>query len=106
MKITAFNPIIVTPNAADAVALFEELGFERRHTKEGIEGNVTSYDLKYGDFRVNVAQADNMPQDLTAIRMNVRDFDEAYDFLTSKQVTLTPKCDRCSDPLSAFLRKS
>ena len=81
MKITAFNPIIVTPNAADAVALFEELGFERRHTKEGIEGNVTSYDLKYGDFRVNVAQADNMPQDLTAIRMNVRDFDEAIKFL-------------------------
>ena len=96
MKITAFNPIIVTPNAADAVALFEELGFERRHTKEGIEGNVTSYDLKYGDFRVNVAQADNMPQDLTAIRMNVRDFDEAYDFLTSKGF-VNPQGDRITE---------
>ena len=85
MKITAFNPIIVTPNAAEIVALFEELGFERRHTKTGIGGDVTSYDLKYDDkFRVNVAQSDVMPQDLTAIRISVRDFDEAYNFLTSK----------------------
>ncbi len=84
MKITAFNPLILTSNAADTVALFEELGFERRHTKEGIEGDVTSYDLKLGDdFRVNVAQT-SMPQDWTVIRMNVRDFDEAYEFLTSK----------------------
>lgn len=97
MKITAFNPIIVTPNAAEAVALFEELGFERRHTKTGIEGDVTSYDLKYSDdFRVNVAQADNMPQDLTAIRMNVRDFDEAYNFLTSKGF-VNPQGDKITE---------
>ena len=25
-----------------------------------------------------------MPRDLTAIRMNVRDFDEAYEFLTAR----------------------
>ncbi len=85
MKITAFNPIIITPNAAEIVDLFEELGFERRHTKKGIQGDVTSYDLKYDDkFRVNVAQADTMPQDLTAVRVSVRDFDEAYNLLTSK----------------------
>ena len=85
MKITAFNPLILTPNAADAVALFEELGFTQAHTKTGIEGDVTSYDLKLGeDFRVDVAQVDSMPQDMTVIRMNVRDFDEAYDFLISK----------------------
>ena len=97
MKITAFNPIIVTPKAAEIVALFEELGFERRHTKTGIEGDVISYDLKYGDdFRVNVAQADNMPQDLTAVRINVRDFDEAYNFLTSKGF-VNPQGDRITD---------
>lgn len=85
MKITAFNPSIVTANAEETIALFEELGFTRAHTKTGIDGHVTSVDLKYGeDFRVNVAQLDNQPQDMTVIRMNVRDFDEAYDFLVSK----------------------
>ena len=76
---------IVTANAEETIALFEELGFTRAHTKTGIDGHVTSVDLKYGeDFRVNVAQLDNQPQDMTVIRMNVRDFDEAYDFLVSK----------------------
>ncbi len=28
MKITSFNPLIITQNAADTVKLFEELGFE------------------------------------------------------------------------------
>ena len=36
MKITSFNPLIVTKDAESAIALFEELGFERRHTKQGI----------------------------------------------------------------------
>ena len=85
MKITAFNPFILSPNAEEVVALFEELGFESAHTMDVIDGRVINYDLKLGeDFRVDVAQSDKMPQDLTAIRMNVRDFDEAYDFLVSK----------------------
>ena len=32
MKITSFNPIIVTKDRASAVELFEQLGFEQRHT--------------------------------------------------------------------------
>ena len=84
MKITAFNPLIVSPKAAEVIALMEALGFERAHTKTGIEENITSVDLKHpGGFRVDVAQVDQFPQDLTAIRMNVRDFDEAYEFLTA-----------------------
>ena len=87
MKITAFNPLILTSHAAETVALLEELGFTHAHTKTGVgaEGNVSSFDLKYGeDFRVDVAQVDAFPQDMTVIRMNVRDFDEVYDFLVSK----------------------
>ena len=85
MKITAFNPLLITSHATEIVALFEELGFEQAHSKTGIPGDITSYDLKYGeDFRVDVTQVDSMPQDMTTIRMNVRDFDEAYDFLVSK----------------------
>jgi hypothetical protein len=85
MKITAFNPFIVSTKAEEVVALFEELGFEHAHTKEGINGHVTSYDLKYGeDFRVDVTQAEGAPEGMMVIRMNVRDFDEAYDLLVSK----------------------
>ena len=85
MKITAFNPLIITPKAADAVALFEALGFEHAHTKTGIEDDITSFDLKLGeDFRMDVTQVDQMPQDMTTIRMSVDDFDEAYELLLSK----------------------
>ena len=86
MTITSFNPLIVTKDAEATIALFEALGFERAHTKTGIShSDVTSIDLKYGeDFRVDVATVDKFPQDMTVIRMNVRDFDEAYDFLVSK----------------------
>lgn len=34
MKITTFDPIIITPNAADAVSVFEGLGFEKTHAPE------------------------------------------------------------------------
>ena len=85
MKITAFNPLILTKNAADVIALLEELGFEHAHTKTGIEGHVTSEDMKHpGGFRVDVANTDALPQDMTAIRINVDNFEEAYEFLTSK----------------------
>ena len=36
MKITSFNPLIVTKDAESAIKLFEALGFERRHTKDSI----------------------------------------------------------------------
>ena len=98
MKITAFNPCILTSKSADTVALLEELGFARAHTKTGIEENVTSIDLKYGeDFRVDVAQVDQFAQDMTVIRMNVRDFDEAYDFLVSKGFTNAGGGDKVTD---------
>jgi glutaminase len=84
MKITAFNPLIVTKDAKAATELFEALGFEHAHKKTGInDEDITSFDMKHpGGFRVDVAQVDQMPQDMTAIRMNVRDFDEAFKFLS------------------------
>lgn len=87
MKITSFNPLIVTKDADTAVRLFEELGFERRHTitVETSDGHdTTSYRMKNeGGFYVDIAQNDRVPQDLTLIRMNVSDFDESYEFLTA-----------------------
>ncbi len=89
MKITSFNPLIVTKDAEPAIALFEALGFERRHTKTGInDKDITSVRMRYtGEdgtvFHVDIAQAP-VPKDITAIRMNVRDFDEAYKMLEEK----------------------
>ena len=89
MKITTFNPAIVTKDAASVIALFEALGFERRHTKTGInDSDITNVRMRYTNedgkiFHVDIAQAP-VPQDVTAIRMNVRDFDEAYKMLEEK----------------------
>ena len=84
MKITAFNPIIISPKADEAIELFEALGFERRHQKDGIEENITSVDLKHADgFRVDVTKVEQLPQAMTSIRMTVSDFDEVYKLLES-----------------------
>ena len=87
MKITTFNPQIITEDAESAARLFEAMGFERRHMKTGInDKDITSVSMKDASgFHVDVAQVEpgHMPRDLTAIRMNVRDFDEAYDFLVA-----------------------
>lgn len=88
MTITSFNPLIVTKDAEAAIALFEALGFERRHMKTGINGHISSVRMRYtGEdgkvFHVDVTQAP-VPQDIATIRMNVRDFDEAYQMLEEK----------------------
>ena len=89
MTITSFNPLIVTKDAESVIALFEALGFERRHTKTGInDKDITDVRMRYtGEdgkvFHVDVTSAP-VPQDITTIRMNVRDFDEAYGLLEGK----------------------
>ena len=86
MKITGFCPIIVSQDWEAAVKVFEDLGFERIHTKSGIEGGAnTNYNLKdENGNRINIASSTKIPRDLMAINMNVDNFDEAYDFLISR----------------------
>lgn len=86
MKITSFNPLIVTSKSEEIIALLEALGFERRHKKTGInDKDITTVSMKDANgFRIDVTQVDQMPQDITSIRMNVDDFDEAYEFLTAR----------------------
>ena len=89
MTITSFNPLIVTQHAQETIALFEALGFERRHMKTGInDKDISSVRMRYtGEdgkvFHVDVTSAP-VPQDITTIRMNIRDFDEAYQKLEEK----------------------
>ena len=83
MKITSFNPLIVTRDSESAIALFEELGFVRRHTKEGIsENNVTDIRMKDANgFYVDVTQGTG---EWMMIRMNVDNLDEAVAFLEAR----------------------
>lgn len=86
MKITTFNPQIITKDAEPVVRFFEELGFAKRHDQEGIgEMNVEGIRMKdLNGFYLDISQADiPIPHDMVAIRMNVDDFDEAYKLLES-----------------------
>ena len=87
MIITSFNPQIITNDADSIVRLFEELGFEKRHTKKNIgDKNVTGVVMKNADgFHLDISQPEmEIPQDIQAIRINVRDFEETYELLISK----------------------
>ena len=84
MKITGFQPLIVSRNADELIGLFEDLGFEKRHEKCGIDGkemsNVTMKDANGN--RVDITKGAEVRQTLTAIRMNVDDFPGAFYVLT------------------------
>lgn len=85
MEITTFNPLIVSNKADELVELFKELGFEMRHAPlmDQID-TPAEQDFRLKDangFSVDVAQHPSVPQDYIIIRMNVRNFDEAYEIL-------------------------
>lgn len=85
MKITTFNPQIITKNAEYTVELFQSLGFEKQHNPKGIgELNVEGIRMKdKNGFDLDISTPDvPLPQDITVIRMNVDDFEEAYKLLT------------------------
>ena len=86
MKITTFNPMIITAHPEAAIKVFEDLGFERHHEKIGIDHTDAS-DVRMKDANgnyVDVLDVFYMKEDRMAIRMNVDNFEEAYDFLIAK----------------------
>jgi hypothetical protein len=90
MKITSFNPMILSPKADEVIKLFEELGFEKTHAPvvEVGTSRITSTRMKDANgFHIDIAGVNSMPQDRTIIRMNVDDFNEAYDMLAAKGFT-------------------
>lgn len=91
MKITGFNPMIITKDPVSAIVLFEELGFLPWHNKTGDEKLAFST-VRMKDangFYVDVVEAESAPtkHDQTAIRINVDDFEEACKLLLSKGFT-------------------
>ena len=68
-KITGFNPLIATKDAESAISLFEALGFEKRHTKEGVgEDNATDVRMQDANgFHVDVARVESLEKDMAGI---------------------------------------
>lgn len=102
MKITGFCPMIISKDADSIVKQFESLGFEKRHTKKDIEeGANTNFALKDANgYRINVASSKILPQTLTALTINVDNFQEAYDFFISRGF-VNPRGDKVSDTSSS-----
>ncbi|MBE7003259.1 MAG: hypothetical protein E7425_03100 [Ruminococcaceae bacterium] len=101
MQITTFNPMILTGKSDEVIKLFEELGFERRHEVENVDDKgITSVRMKDANgFCVDVAQIPT-EKDIATMRMNVRDFDEAYEFLKARGFT-NPQGDHIVESASA-----
>ena len=89
MKITTFNPMIISSKADEVVKLFEAFGFEKTHMKRGVDRQDTSNSRMKspGGFHVDVASAGEVPRDITVIRINVDNFDEAHDFFLRRGFT-------------------
>lgn len=83
MKITSFNPLIATTDAEPLVSLFEELGFESRHTKGGISiNNAKNIRMKDANgFHLDITEG---TEERLMIRMNVDDIEEAVEFLEAR----------------------
>ena len=103
MQITTFNPMILSKNADEIIKLFEELGFERRHKVDNIDDkDISSVRMKDANgFHVDIAQVESMERDMTTMRMNVRDFDEAYAFLKARGFKNAIGEDRAAESKSA-----
>ena len=103
MKITTFNPMILSKNAEEIIKLFEELGFEKKHQKDNIDNkDITSVRMTDANgFHVDVAKIHDKDKDITTMRMNVDDYDEAYEFLKGKGFKNASGEDRAVESKSA-----
>ncbi|MBR6874273.1 MAG: hypothetical protein IKN17_12285 [Ruminococcus sp.] len=86
MKITTFNPSIITNDAEPVIQLFKELGFEQTHNKaENNDVEFSAHRMKNeGGFHVDVVEVPAVKQTYTAIRINVDNYEEAIEFFMSK----------------------
>ena len=77
MKISSICPLIVSPKADELIKIFEELGFEAAHVKSDIEGGQNIN-------RIDITSTEHLEKDLTSIKINVDNFEEALEFFKSK----------------------
>jgi catechol 2,3-dioxygenase-like lactoylglutathione lyase family enzyme len=86
MKITTFNPSIITNDAEATINLFKELGFEQTHNKaENFDVEFSAHRMKDANgFHVDVVEVPSITKTYSTIRINVDNYEEAYDFFISK----------------------
>ena len=88
MKITGFSPLILTDiaDADNIIKLFEDLGFEQRHKQIRLDGReINDVTMKHADGHyIDIASVPVKPLDSVIIRMNVDNFEEAYEMLTAR----------------------
>ncbi len=86
MKISSICPLIVSPKADELIKIFEELGFEAAHVKSDIEGgqNINTDMKDANGNRIDIASTEHLEKDLTSIKINVDNFEEALEFFKSK----------------------
>ncbi len=86
MKITSFNPQIITKDPQPIIKLFEELGFEQTHNKaENVDVEFSAHRMKDANgFHIDIVEVPSIPKEFTTIRINVDNYDEAYEFFISK----------------------
>ena len=80
MKITTFNPLIVTKDAAPVIKLFEALGCDMHHVKEEI-GEDNAMDIRMKDAEGHCLDITQGTGEWTMIRVNVDDLEEAVALL-------------------------
>ncbi len=87
MRITSFGPQLIVKETEPVIRLFEDLGFEMHHNQQNIEErDIDGIVMKDPNgFRMNIVKDANIPTaSMQEIRMNVDNFEEAYDFLASR----------------------
>lgn len=86
MKITSFSPLIMSNDSENIAKVFEELGFVKQHEKKDVPDTNHAGGFRMKDdagHDISIAQVDRLQHDMTAIRMNVSDFDEAMELLSA-----------------------
>ena len=103
MKITNFSTLIISPKADEIVEIFNALGFEKEHKKEfETRSTVTSTVMKDNDGHIiSIAKAP-IEADRTVIRMNVDNYEEAYELLQSKDFVNAYGTDKTTDTGSSM----
>ena len=84
--------MILSKDADEIVELFEDLGFERTHTKDDLYGHKDIVSVRMKDsngFHVDIVHSDKITQDMVSIRMNVDNFDEARKLLEKHTVLIS-----------------
>lgn len=89
MKITSFSPLIMTNDSEKVGKVFESFGFSKQHEKkDATEKHDSGFRMKDAEGHgISIAQVNQIPRDMLAVQMNVSDFDEAMELLTSHGFT-------------------